>query len=257
RSASSRIRSSAPSDGLTTRVRACLELAVAMALVGSSVVVGKLLVAHLPVFLISGIRFAIASLILVPLALLAARGVPAIGARDLGVMALQAASRMFAFNALLLAGLALTSAAEGGIVTCTTPAVAVAACITLLGCLMFAPLALRDARSHAARSRRLVCARLLRRGGDRGGLPAMGPRRSRSRSDHGGRLHGCAAGERGDALVRGPRRAVSLEPHDRWRLRRVGNPPGRARPLNTDRRGRTVCVGGAQSGCRRVRRRRG
>src|SRR5262249_56344495 len=93
-----------------------------MALVGSSVVVGKLLVAHLPVFLISGIRFAIASLILVPLALLAARGVPAIGARDLGVMALQSVSGMFAFNALLLAGLALTSAAEGGIVTSTTPA---------------------------------------------------------------------------------------------------------------------------------------
>ena len=104
-----------------------------MALVGSSVVVGKLLVAHLPVFLISGIRFAIASLILVPLALLAARGVPAIGARDLGVMALQAASGMFAFNALLLAGLALTSAAEGGIVTSTTPAVAAALAAVVLG----------------------------------------------------------------------------------------------------------------------------
>src|SRR5206468_3905341 len=133
RSASSRIRSSAPSDGLTTRVRACLELAVAMALVGSSVVVGKLLVAHLPVFLISGIRFAIASLILVPLALLAARGVPAIGARDLGVMALQSFSGMFAFNALLLAGLTLTSAAESGIVTSTTPAVAAALAALVLG----------------------------------------------------------------------------------------------------------------------------
>src|SRR3989442_9804834 len=41
-------------------------------------------------------------------------------------MALQAASGMFAFNVLLLAGLALTSAAEGGIVTSTTPAVAAA-----------------------------------------------------------------------------------------------------------------------------------
>src|SRR5207244_1698417 len=55
------------------------------------------------------------------------------GAGDLGVMALQAASGMFAFNALLLAGLALTSAAEGGIVTSTTPAVAAALAAVVLG----------------------------------------------------------------------------------------------------------------------------
>src|SRR5262249_62073210 len=104
-----------------------------MALVGSSVVVGKLLVGRLPVFVLTGIRFAIATAILVPLALLAARGVPTLTARDLAVMALQSVSGMFAFNALLLAGLALTSAAEGGIVTSTTPAVAAVLATLVLG----------------------------------------------------------------------------------------------------------------------------
>jgi len=104
-----------------------------MALVGSSVVVGKLLVARLPVFLIGGIRFTIAAVLLVPLALLAARGVPTLSARDLGVLTLQSVSGMFAFNVLLLAGLALTSAAEGGIVTSTTPAVAAAMAALALG----------------------------------------------------------------------------------------------------------------------------
>ncbi len=103
-----------------------------MAIVGSSVVVGKVLVERLPVFVIGGLRFALASVILVPLAL-GAGGLPAVRGRDLGVLALQSASGIFAFNALLLAGLALTSAAEGGIVTSTTPAVAAVLATLALG----------------------------------------------------------------------------------------------------------------------------
>jgi drug/metabolite transporter (DMT)-like permease len=95
-----------------------------MAIVGSSVVVGKLALARFPVFLLSGLRFAVAALILVPLVLLAEGGVPHLVRRELGVLALQAFTGIFVFNVLLLHGLTLTSAAESGIVTSTAPAVA-------------------------------------------------------------------------------------------------------------------------------------
>lgn len=104
-----------------------------MAIVGSSVVVGKLVVATVPIFLIGGLRFGLASLILVPLALLRERGLPALGRRDAGVLLAQAFTGIFAFNVLLLYGLTFTSAAESGIVTSTTPAVAAALAVLLLG----------------------------------------------------------------------------------------------------------------------------
>jgi drug/metabolite transporter (DMT)-like permease len=83
-----------------------------MAIVGSSIVVGKVAVARLPVFLLSGLRFALASMVL---------------------LALQAFAGIFGFNVLLLYGLAFTSAAEGGIVTSTTPAVAATLAVVVLG----------------------------------------------------------------------------------------------------------------------------
>jgi drug/metabolite transporter (DMT)-like permease len=103
-----------------------------MAIVGSSVVVGKLVVAKVPVFLIGGLRFALASLILVPLVLAHERGLPALSRRDVGVLLVQAFTGIFAFNVLLLYGLTFTSAAESGIVTSTTPAVAAALAVFLL-----------------------------------------------------------------------------------------------------------------------------
>jgi len=112
---------------------ACLELAAAMVLVGSSVVVGKLLVVRWPVFLVAGLRLVLAAAVLVILLLAVERGLPAIGPRDLALLALQAFAGFFLFNTLLLHGLRLTSAAEGGIVTSTTPAVAALLSVLLLG----------------------------------------------------------------------------------------------------------------------------
>jgi len=104
-----------------------------MAIVGSSVVVGKLAVTRLPVFLLSGLRFAVASAILVMLVALLERPLPRLARRDLAVLTLQAFAGIFAFNVLLLYGLAFTSAAEGGIVTSTTPAVAATLAVVVLG----------------------------------------------------------------------------------------------------------------------------
>jgi drug/metabolite transporter (DMT)-like permease len=103
-----------------------------MAIVGSSVVVGKLIVAKVPIFLIGGLRFGLASLILVPLVLIRERGLPALSRSDGGVLLAQAFTGIFAFNVLLLYGLTFTTAAESGIVTSTTPAVAAALAVLLL-----------------------------------------------------------------------------------------------------------------------------
>lgn len=104
-----------------------------MAIVGSSVVVGKIAVARLPVFLLSGLRFAVASAILITLVALLERPLPRLTFRDLGVLALQSFAGIFAFNVLLLYGLGYTSAAEGGVVTSTTPAVAATLAVIVLG----------------------------------------------------------------------------------------------------------------------------
>jgi drug/metabolite transporter (DMT)-like permease len=104
-----------------------------MAIVGSSVAVGKLAVARLPVFLLSGLRFAVASVILIALVALLERPLPRLARRDVAVLALQAFSGIFAFNVLLLYGLGFTSPAEGGIVTSTTPAVAATMAVIVLG----------------------------------------------------------------------------------------------------------------------------
>ena len=86
-----------------------------MAIVGSSVAVGKMVVATLPVFLVAGLRFALASPILLPLLLLRERGLPAMKRRDAAVLTLQAFTGIFAFNTLLLYGFTLTSAAAAAL----------------------------------------------------------------------------------------------------------------------------------------------
>jgi drug/metabolite transporter (DMT)-like permease len=103
-----------------------------MAMVGSSVVVGKIVLARVPVFVLSALRFALASAVLLALVLLLERPRPRVGGRDAALLGLQAFAGIFVFNALLLSGLRLTSAAEAGIVTATTPAVAAALAVLVL-----------------------------------------------------------------------------------------------------------------------------
>ena len=83
-----------------------------MAIVGSSIVVGKIAVARVPVFLLSGLRFAVASIILMTLVALLERPLPRVAPRDVALLALQAFAGIFIFNVLLLYGLAFTSAGD-------------------------------------------------------------------------------------------------------------------------------------------------
>lgn len=102
---------------------AYLELTLAMAIVGSSVVVGKLLIASFPVFLGAGLRFAIASAVLLPMLIWSEKGIPPITRKDWLFIFLQTLTGVFLFSVLLLYGLKYTTAAESGIITSTTPAV--------------------------------------------------------------------------------------------------------------------------------------
>lgn len=116
--------------------RAFLCLASAMAIVGSSVVAGRILVDGLPVFFGSAARFAAALAICLPLLLLlegGSRQWRLLPRRDLAVLAGQALCGSFLFTVCLLYGLTLTGPAQAGVVMSTTPAVMAAMAWLFLG----------------------------------------------------------------------------------------------------------------------------
>jgi len=94
-----------------------------MVIVGSNIVIGKMITTGFPVFIASAFRFVLASSILLVLLLKNARGFPRIARRDVLVMFLQSLAGNFLYSVFLLYGLKLTSAAESGIISGTMPAV--------------------------------------------------------------------------------------------------------------------------------------
>jgi len=109
---------------MSKQIYAYLSLTVAMVIVGSSVVIGKLVVSSFPVFLAAGLRFAIGTLVLFPI-LLKREGlnVPDLNKRDWVILFLQAFTGAFLFTIFLFYSLKLTNAAEAGIITSLAPAV--------------------------------------------------------------------------------------------------------------------------------------
>jgi drug/metabolite transporter (DMT)-like permease len=104
------------------KLLAYVQLTLAMTIVGSSVVVGKIVIAGFPVFLASGLRFAIASFILVFLLYKTEGGFAPLKRRDFFILFAQAFTGVFLFSIFLLYGLKHTSAISAGIITSTTPA---------------------------------------------------------------------------------------------------------------------------------------
>lgn len=80
-------------------------LALAMAIVGSSVVVGKLMVETIPVFLSSGIRFFIAAAVLMILLFWIEKGFPALSKKDVFVLLMQSFTGVFLFSVCSFTGL--------------------------------------------------------------------------------------------------------------------------------------------------------
>ncbi|MCR4330226.1 MAG: DMT family transporter [Candidatus Roizmanbacteria bacterium] len=100
-----------------------LQLTAAMAIVGSSMVVGKIITSSFPVFLASGLSLGIASLIFVYLLIFSKYSIPKLNKKDLLVILLQAFLGTFIYRTLLLYGLRYTTAMQSGIITSTGPAV--------------------------------------------------------------------------------------------------------------------------------------
>ncbi|WP_412677796.1 DMT family transporter [Bacillus swezeyi] len=106
---------------MRNQLAAYTSMALAMAIVGSSVVVGKLMVETIPVFLSSGIRFLIAAVVLVILLFYFEKGFPALTKKDVFVLLIQSFTGVFLFSVCMLYGVKLTTGMESGIITSTTP----------------------------------------------------------------------------------------------------------------------------------------
>jgi len=108
---------------LNQTIVAYIKISLAMAIVGSSVVAGKLILSSFPIFLASEFRFVIAAFILVPLLLWKEKRIPIIKPKVLFILFLQALTGVFLFNIFMLYGLKFTTAIEAGVITSTLPAV--------------------------------------------------------------------------------------------------------------------------------------
>jgi drug/metabolite transporter (DMT)-like permease len=110
-------------DSSSTPVIAYVQLALAMMITGSHVVVGKLVVRSFPIFFASGTTLGLASLIFILLLLVKEGRFPRIGWRELGLLAAQAFTGLFIFRIATLKGLEYTGGIEAGIILSATPAV--------------------------------------------------------------------------------------------------------------------------------------
>lgn len=71
---------------MSTQVIACIKISLAMAIVGSSVVIGKLVTASFPIFLASELRFLIATIIPVSLLYYKEKQIPLISKKYMFVL---------------------------------------------------------------------------------------------------------------------------------------------------------------------------
>jgi drug/metabolite transporter (DMT)-like permease len=102
--------------------RAHLDLFLAMAIVGSMTVAGKLVLLEFPIHLSMALRFAAASLLSLAWVRLSEGGLGRVRWRTLALLAAQAVSGVYLTNAFLLLGLERVGAAEAGVVLAATPA---------------------------------------------------------------------------------------------------------------------------------------
>jgi drug/metabolite transporter (DMT)-like permease len=104
-------------------LRGVVEVAFAMILAGSSVVVGKILSTRVPVFLSAELSLCAALAAIAPAQIARRRELRLLGWRELGYMLLQALFGIVLFRVLTLYGLRFTSASSAGLITSASPAV--------------------------------------------------------------------------------------------------------------------------------------
>ena len=106
--------------------QAIINCCIAMAIVGSGVVMGKVLIGGFPVFLASGLRFLLAAAVLFPIVWICDNGKAQFKSLTRGDwlgMFLLALFGQFLFTISLLWGLKATGAMEAGVITASSPAV--------------------------------------------------------------------------------------------------------------------------------------
>lgn len=108
-------------------------LALAMALVGSTVIASKVIAHGLPPFMATALRFAIAFPLFLVLVRITATTWPALTRKDWGILVIQAAAGSVGYTTLLISGLRLSSAADAGVIIGTLPVVSAAIAIVVLG----------------------------------------------------------------------------------------------------------------------------
>lgn len=108
-------------------------LALAMLLVGSTVVASKIAAGALPPFTATALRFALALPCFLVLLRVTGTPVPRPGRRDGAILVLQGLAGTAGYTALLMAGLRATSAADAGVILGTLPVVATVAAVAILG----------------------------------------------------------------------------------------------------------------------------
>ncbi|MFZ6723735.1 DMT family transporter [Undibacterium sp. Ji49W] len=121
---------------MSVRLLGYVYLALAMILVGSTVVASKLIASGLPVFTATALRFAIAFPCFLLMMRVTGTRLPGPGKynkHDCIILLLQAGAGSLGYTTLLISGLHLTSAADAGVIIGTLPIVSAAIAIVLLG----------------------------------------------------------------------------------------------------------------------------
>jgi drug/metabolite transporter (DMT)-like permease len=115
------------------RIQGYVYLALAMIMVGSTVIASKIIAAGLPPFTATAIRFAIALPLFLFLMRWSGTVWPRLKGRDWIVLAIQAGAGSVGYTALLISGLRFTSAADAGVIIGTLPVVSAAIAVAVLG----------------------------------------------------------------------------------------------------------------------------
>lgn len=118
---------------MSKRVQGYVYLALAMVLVGSTVIASKIIASGLPPFIATALRFAIALPIFILLMRLNRAALPKLPFRSWLILIVQAGAGSVGYTTLLISGLRLTSAADAGVIIGTLPAVSAVTAVLVLG----------------------------------------------------------------------------------------------------------------------------
>ncbi len=117
---------------MTRQIQSYLYLALAMALVGTTVIASKIISSGLSPFVATALRFAIALPVFVAAMRMTRTSWPTLKRRDWSILIVQAAAGSVGYTTLLIWGLRSTSAADAGVILGTLPVVSGAIAVLVL-----------------------------------------------------------------------------------------------------------------------------